>query len=379
MTHEAFAVLLALLVAMAQPSLGMVFTNQFQQWYPQYGFIFEEILHTNCTVQYAKYLTGYQNQSDIDWFGGGGTISVLTQPVTLCILNGTSDYVKSIMASAQVLLGVMPTILALIGPSTEELALLTVVARRPLLALLLALGCPSVYLSRAFEYRDPDGLLQDRKDRLRQWRPFPAAQWTISFCEYALAIMAVVNTALLDWDLGIKTICSFLSDTVIAPTIWGLLAVAIHIVGTITLRLRVRREYGPRDAGEGTTFTDWLWRTPDRLKEICRWEFIPSVAQGSIRVKTFPETKTFIFLAWFLSPGIICHIIFGTILMSSLTFIGPKDAFGVVGRYMLSVLACRIILMYEIAGLREGYIQAQREDGQVFQVGEAKSQVRSRY
>lgn len=46
------------------------------------------------------------------------------------------------MVSAQVGLGLMPTILSLIGPSYEELLLLASVGRRPLLALLLYIGSP---------------------------------------------------------------------------------------------------------------------------------------------------------------------------------------------------------------------------------------------
>jgi hypothetical protein len=32
--------------------------KKFQRWYPEFGFIFDTILHTNCTVEYAAYLTG---------------------------------------------------------------------------------------------------------------------------------------------------------------------------------------------------------------------------------------------------------------------------------------------------------------------------------
>lgn len=28
----------------------------FQQWFPDYGFIFDHTLHTNCTAQYTNYL-----------------------------------------------------------------------------------------------------------------------------------------------------------------------------------------------------------------------------------------------------------------------------------------------------------------------------------
>lgn len=33
--------------------------------------------------------------------------------------------------------------------------------------------------------------------------------------------------------------------------------------------------------------------------------------------------------------------------------IGTRDALGVVGRYMAGVTVCRVILMYELAGLRQ--------------------------
>jgi hypothetical protein len=58
-------------------------------------------------------------------------------------------------------------------------------------------------------------------------------------------------------------------------------------------------------------------------------------------------------LSWVLSVYVIVHVVYGMLVLSSLYFIGPRDALGVVGRYMASVLVCRVIVMYEIAGLRE--------------------------
>ncbi|KAK4188575.1 hypothetical protein QBC35DRAFT_451073 [Podospora australis] len=33
-------------------------TDQFQEWYPMYGDIFEKIKTDNCSKKYASYLTG---------------------------------------------------------------------------------------------------------------------------------------------------------------------------------------------------------------------------------------------------------------------------------------------------------------------------------
>lgn len=63
--------------------------------------------------------------------------------------------------------------------------------------------------------------------------------------------------------------------------------------------------------------------------------------------------RLLVFLSWALSICVIVHVTYETLVLLSLYFIGPRDAVGVVGRYMASVLVCRIIVMYEIAGLRE--------------------------
>ncbi|KAI1344303.1 hypothetical protein F5Y15DRAFT_366118 [Xylariaceae sp. FL0016] len=256
------------------------------------------------------------------------------------------------MSSAQVLLGLTPTILAVLGPSTDELSVLTVVAQRPGLATLLALGSPSVHMGRAFEHRDPLSQLRERKGRLRQWKPQGWKRWVFAGLQYALAWAAVANIATLNWQLGLKTVCAFWSETIVAPLIWGVLAVPIHILGTLIFRLQVRRVHKNEQA-ERINFKRWLYGTLGRAKRLFWTEPMPSASQEDLYVMVFEERRLLVSLMWMLSPCIIAHIIFGTLLLSSLTFIGPRDAIAVVGRYMSSVLVCRALLMHEIAGLRE--------------------------
>ena len=65
------------------------------------------------------------------------------------------------------------------------------------------------------------------------------------------------------------------------------------------------------------------------------------------------ESKTFLVTVWLESTFTILHVVFGTLVFSGTLFVGTKDALGIVGRYIAGVAVCRIILMYELAGLRE--------------------------
>ncbi|KAM7218611.1 hypothetical protein V8F06_005930 [Rhypophila decipiens] len=397
-----FSLILTSLLLLITPSpvYGATNKNQFQQWYPQYAHIFSDIRQLYCEDEYAAYLTGVKNHSNIDHIGGGGIYSVVTQPVINCILNHTSDYVKNGMTSAQVLLGVMPTVLAILGASTEEMSMLSNIARRPLLALLLSAGSPSVYFSRAFEYHDPAEILSDHPARLPQWRP---RRWFsiggIAALEYTVAIIAVGNIVVMNWELGIKTICAFWTDGILAPTVWAVTGVLTHLLGMLVLRLRlvgwrgkdaewVRRMADEKRAKErkrvlllegevsgleipgkpGRSKHDSVWRgvgnwirsIPTRARMILSTtEGVPAAAEGyQVRIVTFVERKTFLVAAWSLSMLTVFHIIYGTVVFASTTFIGIQDALTILARYIASVACCRVILMYELAGLRESCVGA---------------------
>ncbi|VBB87066.1 Putative protein of unknown function [Podospora comata] len=275
------------------------------------------------------------------------------------------------MTAAQVLLGVMPTVLAVMGPSTEEMSMLANVARRPLLALMLAAGSPSVYFGRAFEYHDPAQILHDHPSRLPQWRP---SMWyyklSISMAEYIIALAAIANIATLNWEPGVKATCTLWTNRTFGPTIWALLGLVVHIFGTIGLRLRVCGWRGPKKEvleaarrKEESAFHirerlapagGWISSIPRRLLGLLKTEPIPSASEGyDVRIVTFQESKLFLVAAWVGSMATVLHIIFGTLIFSSTIFVGVEDALSIVGRYMASVSICRIILMYELAGLRE--------------------------
>ena len=41
-------------------------TIQFKNWYPQFGYVFRDILAKNCTEEYANYLTAVKDTGKID-------------------------------------------------------------------------------------------------------------------------------------------------------------------------------------------------------------------------------------------------------------------------------------------------------------------------
>jgi hypothetical protein len=85
------------------------------------------------------------------------------------------------------------------------------------------------------------------------------------------------------------------------------------------------------------------------------WLHLEKGSEERIYIRLFKETRLFIISAWFLSVLIVFHIILGTLVLSSTTFIGPRDALGVMARYVISVITCRVILVYELAVVRACY------------------------
>lgn len=342
------------------------YTVQFQQWFPQYGHIYEAIKHANCSEEYERYLTAEKVHSEIDVLGGGGIFSALTQPVVTCILENTSEFLKGTMTGAQVLLGVMPTVLALLAASTEEVAMLANVGRRPFLALILSLGSPSVYFSRAFEYQNPPRLMDRRSSQHRPYRPARLYQQLfISAAQYLVALAAVTNIAFVSYDLGIRAVSGIASDQIALPILWVVFGALIHCFGALTLRLRIAghrklksamTEAGKDSEGTTTSVAAWIRHLPKRLGELFDTEFRPCVSpQYQVWIVRFQERRTYLVARWWLSTVTISHIVFGTLLYSSLFFIGPEDAVKVMARFVASVTVCRILLMYELAGLREAY------------------------
>ncbi|KIN02422.1 hypothetical protein OIDMADRAFT_121140, partial [Oidiodendron maius Zn] len=233
-----------------------------------------------------------------------------------------------------VMLGITPTIIAVLGTSSEEVCFVAVIGRRRVLGFLLAAASPSIYTERAFKYQNPDVILQERigAQYIKSTRG-SNRRWLLVLLEYVLVLAAIANVATLSWVLGVQSVNTMNPNTIYMPMIWSVIGIITHVMGAVVFHMRVRRLDEVGQFIRSSTVAS-------SLKAMMREE--------SLQYVTIPESRWFTFLAWFLSVLIIFSIILGTNILSSTTFVGPKDAFGVLARYILSVIICRIIVVYEL-------------------------------
>ncbi|KAH7303273.1 hypothetical protein B0I35DRAFT_446885 [Stachybotrys elegans] len=328
-------------------------TWQFRSWYPQYSRVFSSVLRDSCQEPYAAYQRGWVDNDKIDVLGGGDEHSALIQPVILCLLDNTSEYIKSAMSSAQVLLGVTPTILAYMGPTAQELSLLSVVAKRPFLSFCLSLGSPGMHLTRAFQYNDPAKLFEDQAGSFQ-----PVVRGNrirfIAAGQYLAAFIALANIGHLYYELSVQTVSAIWPDNFIGPLLWGAFAAAFHFSSLWLLMLRMRRaEYSLREGEVRRQRASIL----SRIRAWWRLEWQVSAHQNKIYIVVYPESTQFVVLWWVVSICMVGHLVYGTILLSSMFFIGPRDALVIIARFMISALMSRLIIAYEVAGLRMNYTE----------------------
>lgn len=334
--------ILVLLCIALLVSAGSAKDEKFQRWYPEFGFIFENALRNNCTAEYAGYLAGKKSVQyvAIYRFTGAGWTNQLVEPVVNCLLTSTSPYVQASMASAGVLLGLTPTILAAVGSSSDETAMLFILSKRPLLAVFLAGGSPAVFPMRSFEYQDPIKILRERRGRIYPPMLSNNGQLMIMALEYIFALAAVANVVTVSYELGVQVSCTFAPHLTYLILLWAVLNLAIHVSGSVALYLRVRVKC----------------QLPcNNLFDYLRIHFTPVVMQRPYTIEVVPETYWFIAINWFTSILTVCHVLYGTLTFSSMLFISVKDSLRVIGRLMASVICCRVVLMYELAALRDSF------------------------
>lgn len=120
-----------------------------------------------------------------------------------CILEKLDPTTAYNLQAANVLLGLTPTMLSLVGNAPAELSLLAF-SGRPVLAFMLNVGAPVIAVTGTFKYQHPLEVLNGSKS------PFPtfhgARSVIIAFIEYILAAAAAINVGLLASDISRKAV-----------------------------------------------------------------------------------------------------------------------------------------------------------------------------
>ena len=302
-------------------------TLKFQEWFPH----FEADLSPswtigNCRNNYTNYLNHRAKHHD----PCGSLLE--------CILDNTNEKRKTTMASASVALALIPPLLAGLGQSLAEISLLS--SQRPVLSALLALGAPAMYPTRVFEYTYPPDVLRAFPDQFGVAKLRPSLSVAVSILQYLLAAGTVANNINLAIDLGVRSVLAWACNSWAMPLLWVLYPVSLHVVATLGYRY-LTVTVSTRGKSENC-----FWR---RLKT----EVTPSCNNPHFPLTTSEPTGTAISLQIFASALAFVHVVFGSLILSSLIFIGFHDTLWILFRLVGSALVCRGILMFELAGVKK--------------------------
>ncbi|KAI0101572.1 hypothetical protein GGR51DRAFT_530151 [Nemania sp. FL0031] len=264
-----------------------------------------------------------------------------------CILKTFPEFRKSEIAASSVVLGLLPTVLSILGPSITDLALLA--TRRPFLSLVLAVSSPAVKPQPHGEYTASikkklhSEQVPYNKDRNN--RPSSRRVVFVSLVEYIAAIGALLNVAILAYQLSIFTVTSFAVTFAYLPAVWVGFSIPTHLASYAALCLRVKRPEGMKGLVQH-----------NNLFPFFATEFTPCAYQQSKTLewrKKGSLVKTGRSLTWLLNFCIVAHILFGTLTLSSLLFISAADAIAISARFFASTLVSQWIFAHELAGMKK--------------------------
>ena len=269
-----------------------------------------------------------------------------------CMLEHLPETVKADMASAGVLLGLLPAILGILGSSTVEVSCLA--TRRPILAFLLCLGSPAVNPVRLYDYKDTLENILDLGATVQLPFMTGSSQRIVLVLKYVLVLAAIANVSLVNYDISLGTVWNPACSNTFFTVLYGVLTIFPHFAGIMAFSRRVEIHFtDQQDAKQRLGILRRL-----------RYEFTFNSRPSELQVRLKKGTLIFIILASTTTTLTVLHIIWGIYTFSSLLFIGSKDALAVVARYIASVIVCRAVLMHELASMKGASgLSMERSDG----------------
>lgn len=220
------------------------------------------------------------------------------------------------MASATVLLGLIPLILSALGSTASEMALLA--ARRPVFALLLMLCAPALNPLGDRGFYDP---LEDHMTHSDSQKLFHHLSPARNFCyvavQYLLVFANMANVGSMAWDLALRGVPVMSCDSDMVVGLWIRLAAVTYslLVSTFHSRLRLHNRVSLRRKLLLKSF----W------KECVKREFRAAANQTPLEATWIPETWRFFIVSWITTIYTVVHLSFGILALSSLSFIGKHN------------------------------------------------------
>src|SRR5436305_4838139 len=308
---KTFSPAFSTLIVLTFVSLAWARTEgQFQHFFNGWSSVLQEILATNCSEPYAELSANPQ-------VGGYTTVA--------CMLQYMTEIRKAEMAITSVIFGFLPAMLQLIGPSISDISALGL--RRPILALLICLGSPTVTPENQRTGMEISLQTQDKP----LWPKFLIQpplwlQIGISLFEYVIVVMAAGNCILQAYQLSfwavtlISTMIGSFGDTIetFSPLLWAFLSLPIHLLGLYALHI-ARTPTSQKEA----ELEEPKWRSRSRISGWVTQELTPCAFAKIVDTQPteFKPSYRLLVLNWMIRIGILLHLIYGTIVLSSMVFI----------------------------------------------------------
>jgi hypothetical protein len=314
--------------------------DSYQHFFPDVRAEITEALIQNCSSLFKSYL-----QEDIILYGS------YCVKIYSCIVENLDQYTQANMASWGVLLGLTPWLLSTLGSTTIEMSLLS--SRRPLLAAMLVLGSPAMNPVRAFDDYNP--IEKQLLLGLKQWAPSKVSGTRCAFyilLEFAAAAASIANLATMSWTLARNTISTMsCDDSDTLAELWIGLVLFTHLFGIITLVSRAEIEVDGEERD-----VKWKFRKVRHWLRLVR-EFRLCVNQQPLQITWGEENWKFFFWSWLAAFYTVAHLAFGTLVFSSLSFVGEccralslkKDVLNAMKEFLMRrklPLALRLLQLY---------------------------------
>ena len=334
--------------------MPFTFATPFQSFYPYYGPTLTNLSKNVCNETLA--LVDGVNYSPDNAPSHTDQSHYCDGHENCMLANLPAAYLAKYQAAA-VIMGLTPTILASLGPSVAETSLLS--AHRPFLSFLISIGAPAVYPMRVFEFVDPYSVLRHKEHVLRPPLLGTRSAMIFSILEYIFALAAAISIILTSAQLGAKTILVWACTNQAMPLIWTSLPAAAHIVAALGYKIALkssdqRRNHGCRSIRPGGSETSTRNATLHRMAGLLRNEFCICAARKQLNAHKLEDPPSVaVLLNCFAGVWGVFHVIFGTLIFSSLSFISIIEFLNYVfWRYLLAAAVCRLVLMVELTGLR---------------------------
>ncbi|TLD19784.1 hypothetical protein PspLS_09454 [Pyricularia sp. CBS 133598] len=291
----------------------------------------------------------------------GATLSLLISPVIICIFVTLSEHRKAELGASTFSLGLLlPTILQSLGSTPPETALLSL--RRPLLAMLLALGSPSVTAMKTSKliasFKD---LVEKRPTTISAFRwNYVTKRWRValSTAEYVVAIASAANVVYLAYQLGFHAIVIFAPETIFMLPLWTFICIIVIHFGDVFIQ-HLKLHIDHKETSNATIIIILCLRkkSPNltflrRITTAFREDVIPTAFQRHKTLQWRKETILINFLIWLLSMGTLANFVFGSMSFCSLFFFSVQDVLLIVALYFINALVCRGIVRLDCQALR---------------------------